>query len=342
VKFRSIHLAPVLIAAAVIVLVCAIRFAKFDFFDRLERMTYDWRTRQAIRHPPTIATNLGFVAISDESIAVLNNDSLHFRYGLYWPRHIYGRVLRELTAQGAQAAAFDILFAGRRFDHGQVSVSPKQWPDLPPFLSRLHPDQVPPTYEDNGESLTLVQSDEYFAWQLSRSGIGVVAAERGLLPNSLFADNAAALGDIAAEPDADGVLRRARAFHDYRRWHPAFKQVEANKEYAVDLNNVSFEPKKIILKRSGLPDIPVPVDASNYFQLSDFSTNLPPGLPATAKAFEVQRVWHMGIVLAARALGINLADAEVDLPHERIVLRGTNGFERVLPVDRAGFFFVNW
>jgi len=305
-------------------------------------MTYDWRARRALHHSLTVATNLGFAAISDETIVALGNNSLGFRYGLYWPRHIYGRVLRELSAQGAQAVAFDILFAGRRFDHGEVSVSAVQWPDLPLFLSRLNPGQPSPIYEDNGESFTLMQSDDYFAWQLSRSGIGVIAAERGLLPSPLFADHAAALGDIAADPDTDGVLRRARAFHDYRRWHPAFKQVEANKEYAVDLNNVSFEPGRIILKRTGLPDIPVPVDASNNFNLSDFSTNLPPGTPSAAKAFEVQRIWHMGIVLAARALDLDLARTEVDLLHGRITLRGTNGVERTLPVDSDGYFYVNW
>jgi len=342
VKFRPIHRAPVFIAVAVIVLACVFSIAKLDFFERLEAITYDWRARKALDYPATVATNLGFVTISDESIAALSNDSLNFRYGLYWPRHIYGRVLRELSAQGAQAVAFDILFAGRRFDHGEVSVSAVQWPDLPNFLSRLYPDQPSPIYEDNGEHFTLMQSDDYFAWQLSRSGVGVLAAERGLLPNSLFSDHAAALGDIAAEPDSDGVLRRARAFHDYRRWHPAFKQVEAVKEYAVDLNCVSLEPGKIILKRIGLPDIPVPVDSSNYFKLSEFSTNPPPGLPPTAKAFEVQRVWHMGIVLAARALNLDLTKAEVDLPHGRITLRGTNGVERILPVDDGGYFYVNW
>jgi len=342
VKFRPIHQAPAIIAVAVIGLVCLVRLARFDFCERLERMTYDWRARLALHSPGTVATNLGFVAISDDSIAALNNGSLNFRYGLYWPRHVYGRVLRELANQGARAAAFDILFAGRRFDHGEVSVSAHQWPDLPAFLSDLHPGTAATTYETDGEVLTLVPSDEYFAWQLARSGIGLIASERGLLPNSLFADHAAALGDIAAEPDTDGVLRRARAFQDYRRWHPAFKQVEADQEFAVDLNQVRLEPGKIVLLRTGLPDIPVPVDESNYFNLSDFSTNLPPGSPHRAKAFEVQRVWHMGIVLAARALGLNLAAAEVNLPQGRIILRGTNGVERILPVDRDGYFYVNW
>jgi len=141
VKYRPIHLAPVLIAAGVIASVCLVSVGRFDFFERLERMTYDWRARQALHHPPTVATNLGFVAIGDESIAALNNSSLGFRYGLYWPRHVYGRVLRELSTQGAQAAAFDVLFAGRRFDHSPVPVSATQWPDLPAFWARLHSSQ---------------------------------------------------------------------------------------------------------------------------------------------------------------------------------------------------------
>ena len=305
-------------------------------------MTYDWRVRQALRHPPSVATNLGFVSISDDSITALNNGSLDFRLGLYWPRHIYGRVLRELAAQDAHTVAFDILFVGQRFDHDPVSVSATRWPDLPEFLVRLHPGETPLTYEDQGEQLTVVESDDYFAWQLDRSRVGVIAAERGVLPHSFFADHSLKLGDIAADADADGVLRRARAFHDYRRWHPAFKKVEATKEYAIDLNKVELVPGKIILKRSGLADIPVPVDASNYFNLSDFGTNLSPSLPPRAKAFEVQRVWHMGIVLAARALHIDLERAQVDLPNRQIIFRSTNGMERVLSVDPEGYFYVNW
>lgn len=341
-KFRPIKQAPVFIAAGVIGLACLLSLLRLDFFTRLENMTYDWRARLALRHPPTTATNLGFVAISDDSIAALNNGSLGFRYGLYWPRQVYGRVLRELSAQGAKAVAFDVLFAGRRHDHPHVPVSATQWSGLPEFLSRLHPGQKPETYEDHGEVLTVLESDEYFAWQLDRSGIAIIAAEPGAQPHSLFADHALTVGDISAEADSDGVLRRACAFHEYRRWHPAFKQVEADKDYGVDLNNVQLTPGKIVLKRSGLPDITVPVDAENNFQLSDFATNLPAGMPKTAKAFTDERVWHMGVVLAARELRINLAAARVDLPRGRITLPGADGVERILPVDRNGYFYINW
>lgn len=73
------------------------------FFESLERMTYDMRVRKALRFAPTVATNLGFVFIDDASIAfVRTNQSLKWQAGLYWPRHVYGRVVEELAAQGAR------------------------------------------------------------------------------------------------------------------------------------------------------------------------------------------------------------------------------------------------
>jgi adenylate cyclase len=50
----------------------------------------------------------------------------------------------------------------------------------------------------------------------------------------------------------------------------------------------------------------------------------------------------MGIVIAAHQLGLDLARAEVDLPGRNIRLSGTNGVERVLPVDANGYFVVDW
>jgi hypothetical protein len=345
VKFRLLKQAPVLIAACVIALVCLAAVLRLDFLDRLERMTYDWRVRAAQRFPQPVATNLGFVFISDESIKALNNGSLGFRYGLYWPRQIYGRLLRELSAQEAQAVAYDILFGELRPDHGQVPVSSAKGPQLAEFLAALHPGQEPATFEDRGEKLTLVESDDYFAWQLKRAGTAVVAAERGLLPAALFATNALALADISADRDTDGVLRRAKAFRDYRKWHPAFKQVEADPQFGVDLSKAHVEPgKRIVLPRAGgLKPIEVPIDASTNFDLADFGgENLPAGLPRTAKAFTEERVWHMGIVLAARELKLDLARAEVDLERGRITLRGAGGIERVLPVDKNGYLYINW
>ncbi len=50
----------------------------------------------------------------------------------------------------------------------------------------------------------------------------------------------------------------------------------------------------------------------------------------------------MGIVLAAQELKLDLDHADVDLPHGKIILRGANGVERMIPVDAKGYFYINW
>jgi len=350
VKLKPLQSAPVLITGGVIALVGLVRLAESDSFERLERMTYDSRVRAAQHFPQPAAANLGFVFMSDDSIAALNNGSLGFRYGLYWPRQIYGRLARELTAQGAKAVAFDVLFRELRKDHAQVPVATKQWPDLPEFLTALHPGQPPASYQDQGETITLAESDEYFAWQLHRSGRAVLAAERDILPHPLFATNASALADVYAERDPDGVLRRAKAFEVVTNWHFAFRQVAADPGYHVDLARARVEPGQIVLPRTSdlgdtnvLAEIKVPLDSDGNFSLADFGgAKLPPGVPLKAKPFALQRLWHMGIVLAARELQLDLDRAEVDLDAGRITLRGTNGVQRILPVDRHGYFYINW
>ncbi len=105
-------------AAGVIALVCGLRLWHLEFFERLECMTYDLRAKAALDFPAPTATNLAFVSIEDSSIkAVLNGDvGLHF--GLLWPREVYGRLVDELSAEGAKAVGFDVLFGELRPDPG--------------------------------------------------------------------------------------------------------------------------------------------------------------------------------------------------------------------------------
>ncbi len=116
-KLKTINPAPVLIAGGVILLVGLTQWRHWEFLEGLERMTYDMRARQALKHAPAVATNLGFVFIDDASIAfVRTNRSLGYRYGLYWPRQVYGRLVEELAAQGARAVALDVIFGELRPD----------------------------------------------------------------------------------------------------------------------------------------------------------------------------------------------------------------------------------
>ncbi|HZV34565.1 MAG TPA: CHASE2 domain-containing protein, partial [Verrucomicrobiae bacterium] len=100
VKLNSLKQPPFLIAAGVLAVVCLIQLLHSDFLERLESITYDWRVREAAHYHTTVATNLGYVDINEKSIAAVDNGSLGFQFGLYWPRQIYGRVVRELHNEG--------------------------------------------------------------------------------------------------------------------------------------------------------------------------------------------------------------------------------------------------
>ncbi|HLP75353.1 MAG TPA: CHASE2 domain-containing protein, partial [Candidatus Paceibacterota bacterium] len=154
-KLKPAKLAPALIAVSVIVLVCAIRLLQPDVLERLERITYDLRVRAALNFSPEVSTNLGFVDISDESIAfVRHNDSLGYRYGLYWPRQVYGRLVEELSAQHAKAVAFDVIFGELRPDHPSVHLVNDQ----------------------------LIDSDVFFSEQLRRAGNVILADTKSVSP----------------------------------------------------------------------------------------------------------------------------------------------------------------
>ena len=316
-KLKPLKHIPVLIAGGIIVLVGLLQWGRLDFFEGLERTTYDMRARQARKHAPTVATNLGFVFIDDASIAfVRTNRSLGYRYGLYWPRSVYGRLVEELAAQGARAVALDIIFDEPRPDHPPVRMA-----------------------DDN-----YLESDEFFARQLQHARNVILAVTEDLTPPRWFVTNALALGDISTQKDSfDGKLRRARAFRISRKWHFAFRQLEADPEFGVDLRLARLETGQVVLPRAGADDVKVPLDQAGNFDLTAFAGDkLPRGVARKAKPFTEERLWHMGIVLAARGLNLDLAEAEVDLTHGRIKLRGPGGVERIIPVDAEGCFYIDW
>ena len=317
VKRKPIQRIPVLIALGVIMLVSLARWWHFNFFESLERMTYDLRVRAALQHASPVATNLGFVFIDDASIAfVRTNTALGYNYGLYWPRQVYGRLVEELAAQGARAVALDIIFHELRPDHPSVPMADGSSPE----------------------------SDEFFALQMRRANNVILAVPEDLTLPLLFRTNALALGDISTHKDnPDGVLRRAQAFRVCRQWHFAFRQVEADPELGVDLRQARVEDGQVVLPRRGAEDIKVPLDQEGNFDLADFGGDkLPPGIARKAKPFTEERLWHLGIVLAAQGLGLDLAKADVNLKLGSITLRGTNGVERILPVDAEGYFYIDW
>jgi class 3 adenylate cyclase/CHASE2 domain-containing sensor protein len=318
VKIKPAKRAPAMVVFGAVLLLILFSLLKLDLFERLERMTFDMRARTALRFPGAdspAATNLGFVYISEESVRKVRNGSVGFSVGLLWPRQVYGRLVEELRDQGAKAVAFDVMFGELRPDHASVVLK--------------------------NESTT--NSDEIFATACARAGNVILAVNKDVMPPELFATNAAHLGHIATTNDSDGVMRRTQAFIMVRKWHFAFEKVQRDRDFGVDLNRARIEKRRIVLPRDGLDDIVVPLDEKGDFDLTDFGGDkLPSGVARKAKPFTEQRVWHMGIVLAAQELGLDLDRAEIDLQHGWIRFVGAGQVERILAVDRDGYFFVNW
>jgi class 3 adenylate cyclase/CHASE2 domain-containing sensor protein len=315
VNLKPIKFIPSLVACAVIACAGIASSLRIDFFERLERMTFDMRAREALRFSSSVSTNLGFIFFDEDSIRRVRDGSLGYRFGLYWPRQIYGRVVQELADQHARTVAFDIIFGDLRPDHPAVRMADGSFQE----------------------------SDDFFSLQMKRASNVVIAMTQEVTPPPLFLTNAYAVGDISTDKDPDGILRRAKAFRIYRNWHSAFRALESDPDLGVDLHKAKVERHRITLPRSGNDDIVIPLDTDGNFALSDFfGDKLPPGRPAKARPFIEERVWHMGVVLAARELNLDLTHAEVDLPRGRITLRGPAGLKRIIPVDREGWFYIDW
>ena len=295
-----------MLAASVLLFVCCLRLVNPDFLDQLECRTYDLRVRDAQRYPAPVATNLAFVAMANSSIKWIGDGNLGVKYGLYWPRHIYGRVVEELAAEGANAVAFDVLFGELRPDHAAVQMA-------------------------DG---SIIESDDFFALQMRHASNVITAFTPETVPPDLFITNSLALGDISTEKESDGVLRRIQSFN--LKWHPDFKS--ASDGLGIDLSRAVIEPDKIVLP---LPDgtnfYTVDLDQNGNFDRTNFiGDQIPKDMKRYDKPFT--RVWDLGVVMAARALKLDLDHAVVDLPHGRIILQGPKNIERILPVDSRGFF----
>ncbi len=319
-KWKVPSLTPALLCTGVITLVCLVEWlcesqTRLGPLHRLEWMTYDWRVKQAAEQSPVVATNLGFVAMDNDSIEALLDGSLPYRFGLLWPRQVYGRLIDELSAQGARAIAFDVLFADLRPDHPSVMVDG-----------------------------TSIPSDEFFARSLRRSGNVILASEPGLIPPALFATNALEVAHISAIREHDGILRRTHAFRDARVWHPLIK--EAAREFGWDLGLARTNAGQLQFpRRFDEGTNALPFNAIGEVDLGIIERSL--GLSTAAAnrfehPYEVKRLWQLGLALAARELNLNLKDAVVDLDDGKIVLSNAQGVRRVIPVDRDGRFYIDW
>ena len=318
-KFERQHI-PLLIVLSAAVLMCLLYYLgehveRLNLFQRLEWISYDWRMREAARRQPApVSDKLGFVYINDETIALLGDAQLgpELDVSLYWPRHVYGRLVRELKNQGARAIGLDALFDQSRRSDSKVLFGDR-----------------------------LIESDQFFIRQI-RYAENVVLGTADVAPHPGFREYAAALGDIVTVRDADGVLRRARAFRDYRLWHPKILTSAAINGWELD--NARVRTNRILFpKHDGSFDT-LPVTETGLFNTADLTGEEKAGrVFMLFPAYEDVRVWHLGLTLAAMDLGLDLGAAQIELNKRRIVLNGTNGaVSRVIPIDKEGRMLIEW
>jgi len=254
---KRVLIAPVLVTAAVVLLLFLFRELprirpQLDFFERLERLTYDWRVQQA--QPATnllVPDYVGAVFIDDDTLETFNMPTNGgYQYPL--PRFLYGQAIKELKDQGARAVAIDTFFLDRNYERDHLS--------LPVSTNEALP------------------SDEFFARQLRDAGnVFLAVAPKELVPTillrspiELFQTNAAGVGFTLIKADSDGVRRRCRAFIDdpvqkRRFWNLGI--LLAAQRLNLDLTNAVLQPGWVILRGPGTTERRIPLDADGCFYI---------------------------------------------------------------------------
>ena len=303
--------------------------------EKVEAMTYDARVKIAASYQDTnnVSSQMATLFFDDVSVEKVNNGGYAHFYApatdldelqkFYprtwpWPRFIHGQIVRELAAQGATAVGFDIMFSELSEPRAEESVKD-------PALGTL-------------------TSDEFFAVQLSRArNVFLGVQEEETMPAQLFLTNASGLASIASHSDY-GVLRRVKPFQDVRVWHPIVSSLV--KKLKLDLRHAEQKSNMVsIPDRAKTEKYEIPLNSNGTMKLTreldiDFGDDPTDNGPETEKAFVTKRVWNLGITLAAKALGLDLDRAEFQ--PDKIVLKGPNGLVREIPLDPAGYFYIDW
>ncbi|KAB2673280.1 MAG: adenylate/guanylate cyclase domain-containing protein [Verrucomicrobia bacterium] len=287
---------------------------KLDILQRLEWTSFDWRVQRAAGDG-IASPDIGLVLADNETVFALGHGEAieDEHYDLFWPRWpVYGRVLRELRAQGVRAVAFDVLFPDRRYGDDHLEF---QNTNVVRELGR-----------------TIIKSDAEFAMELGLPGApAILALEPDSIPIAMFRTKAASMGDASSPRDADSVARRIRAFTKLRRINPRLELFAERR--GLDLRLLDAQGTlEVIDKQTGKTNAVLHPDANGRIPL------VSPKLLDPVYSEEV--VWHLGITLAAHGLGLDLKKPEfVD---GGVWLRATNGVARFIPIDEAGYLSVDW
>lgn len=243
-------LLPISLTAGVVLFVFLLKWLLalvpgLNLIERAELFTYDVRARLALGHRPPLASNLGVVYVDDYSVTRLNQDLGRFRWP--WPRSVYGRVIREMKAQGAKVVGIDGLFS-------ESSDEPPQG------------------------DLGWRTPDEFMAQEMQTAGNVVIPTTTSDIDAKppelhkvleLFRTNAWGLGHdglVGLSPGNSGRLRSVTLFFRERErgapiWQMAM--LMAAREMDLDLKRAEFKPGCVIIPRREGPPLRIPLYANN-------------------------------------------------------------------------------
>ncbi len=331
-KLKRAQLVPVLIASVAILIGCSIllfsRFSKRStalknpgLIEKLEYLTYDPRVRFATRFPDQhLATNLGCLFFDDNAIERVSNGEIgEDNYDWPWPRYIHGNLVKELAAQGAKAVGFDVTFQE-------------------PYR------RDPIVRSESGES---INSDQFFAEEIQKAGNVVLGMNVDSPPAIVFMRANPGLGSVVTV--AEGIMRRDRPFITEKFWNLKIRGLVSPLRLDLSKPDTNIHPGTItfpILRpRDDEPtNYSVLLTKSGMLKLDEngelSADPTEPDRPSNEKPFSERRIWSLGVVLAARDLGLDLDHPIID--PGKIILRGTNGIERVIPLDPNGYFYIDW
>lgn len=191
------------------------------------------------------------------------------------------------------------------------------------------------TFQEHLLETNRADSDRLFARELKNSTTpAILAIAPEIEPSGLFQRPAAAVGDVASYPDADAVPRRVRAYTEFRQQNPVFAELAALNHWNI---TVSTNHQSIQIQTNGVdPGSAIPVNERGEvrIQWNRFRQ-------AEVPLVVTNRVWHLGLVLAAYQLKVDLKQSEIW--DGELLMRATNGAVlRRVPVDEFGYFAVNW
>ncbi len=289
---------------------------KLDILQRLEWASFDWRVQSAADQSPS-SSDVALVFADNDTVFALGHAEAiaDEHYDLFWPRWpVFGRVLRELRAQGSRAIAFDVLLPDRRFSEDNLELRNTN-------VLRVLGSNV-------------IDSDYLFSQELARPGApAILAIEPDGLPIGLFRARAAAMGDASSPRDADSVARRVRAFTRFRRLNSEIELFAYNRNL-----NLVYSPAGTVQLMD--PDTGVTNQVLEPDSQGRVALPVNPKFGRLTLVYTNQIVWHLGITLAAQALGLDLQAPEFEPGGVR--LHGPNGVQRFIPTDDAGYLTVDW